>query len=435
MEAQWIIDRGYLRQLMVDHPEWTNRQYADEVGRCRKWVQKWKKRLQGTDLNDQSVLHSQSRARKTLPEPYHPEVIDRILALRDYPPPETPRKLGPVPILYYLHQDDPLKAKGYRLPRSSSTIWKILDANQRIIRQPKVEHITFERPEPMDTWEIDFTDVATAEASHDRKQAHQVEAFGVIDRGTSMLIDLQSSDDYHAKTALMAMASTLIVQGLPRCIVFDRDPRLVGSWTAEKYPSAFMRFLLCLGIQLDICPPQRPDLKPFIERYFRTLNTECVQIKHPQNAQQATEIFDEHRYIYNQHRPHQSTVCGNRPPAIAFPCLPSLPRIPETVDPNHWLLTYHNHPYKRRVDSAGRVQIDKHRYYVGRHHKGQYVVCRLDAHRQVFDVTLGNRTIKTMPIKDLFDGTLPFGDYLRLIADDAEAEQRRLARQRRLRAS
>jgi len=197
MEEQWIIDRSKLRKLMFTYPTWSNRQYAEAVGRCRKWVQKWKKRLKNTDSDDLSALQSHSRARKTPPQPYHPDVINRILDLRDNPPDEVPRKLGPKPILYFLHQDEALKA--HRLPRSTSTIWAILDTHQRILRPVRSEHQPFEQPAPMDTWEIDFTDVSGAKATHDRKQAHQVEAFAVVDRGTSVLVDLQASDNYHAR--------------------------------------------------------------------------------------------------------------------------------------------------------------------------------------------------------------------------------------------
>lgn len=424
MEEHWIIDRGKLRQLMQTYPTWSNRQYAEAVGRCRKWVQKWKKRLKNTDPEDPSVLQSQSRARKTPPQSYHPNVIRRILDLRDHPPAEVPRKLGPKPILYFLHQDVAMRA--YRLPRSSSTVWKILDANQRILRPIKTDHQPFERPEPMDTWEIDFTDVSTAQATQNRKQAHQVEAFAVVDRGTSILVDLQASDNYHARTAVSAMASTLIEYGRPQCIVFDRDPRWIGSWSAEDFPSAFMRFLLCLDMRIDVCPPQRPDLKPFVERYFGTLTRECIDVSQPQTATQARERFHDHRYIYNHLRPNQSSVCNNQPPYAAFPSLPSLPHLPQTVDPNLWLMMYHHRQFKRRVNHSGQIQIDKHRYYIKRTYAGRYVLCRLDAHQQAFEVNLGQGQTKAIPIKGLVQGELEFGDYLDLILEEAESEERRL---------
>lgn len=435
MEEQWIVDRAKLHRLLLEKPDWTNRQYAEACGRCTSWVKKWKKRLPGTVVDDNCVLYSQSRARKTPPEPYHPDVIERILALRDQPPSAVPRKIGPRTILYYLHHDDVLAARQHRLPRSTSTIWKILNQHQRILRQPKIEKLPFDRPAPMDTWEIDFTDVAGCQARHDRKQVHQVEAFAVVDRGTSILVDLQASDDYQAQTALVAMASTLIQQGLPQRIVFDRDPRFIGSWSANDFPSAFMRFLMCLGIEVEVCPPQRPDLKPFVERYFRTLNSECVRVLHPANPHQAREVFNEHRFTYNHERPHQAKVCHNLPPCQAFTQLPRLPHIPQTVDPDHWLTHYHNRLYKRRVDHAGRIQIDKHRYYIQRGLAGRYIVCKVNADHHLLDLLLDGKCIKTMALKGLHAEPMAFGDYLEMMMTEAEAEQQRLAHNRQIRAS
>src|SRR5512145_183497 len=134
MEEEWVQDRSRLRTLVEEQPTWSVRQYAVALGRSRKWVQKWKKRLSAADPHDLQVLMSQSRARKTWPEPYHSAVIARILELRDEPPPAVPRCLGAPAILYYLHHDQALNARGLRLPRSTSTIWKILDAHQRILR-------------------------------------------------------------------------------------------------------------------------------------------------------------------------------------------------------------------------------------------------------------------------------------------------------------
>jgi hypothetical protein len=431
MEEQWVIDRAKLRQLIHRHPQWSTKQYAQAVGRCRKWVQKWKNRLEATDPNNQAALHSQSRARKTPPEPYHPDVIERILALRDHPTEDVPRKLGPRTILFYLNQDEDLIARGLRLPRSTSTIWKILDTHQRLVRPAKIKHAPFERPEPMDTWEIDLTDVRGAAADHYDKQQHQVEAFAVVDRGSSILVDLQASDQYRAENVMVAMASTLNQHGLPRCIVFDRDPRLVGSWSTDEFPSAFMRFLLSLGIAIEVCPPHRPDLKPFVERYFRTLNSECIRVQRPENMRQVKEVFAEHRHTYNHRRPNQTKVCRNRPPYEAFPELPRLPAIPEMVNPDHWLLSYQHRVFKRRINTSGRIQIDKHRYYVRRELAGRYVICQLDTHGRVIEVRLGGKVIKTMPIKGLYNEPLEFGLYLELMLKEAEAERRRLEHRHR----
>lgn len=432
MEEEWVRDRARLRRLLQEQPSWSVRQYATALGRSRKWVQKWKKRLKATDPNDTQGLMSQSRARKTRPVPYHPTVIARILALRDEPPAAVPRRLGAPTILYYLHQDKELQAQNLRLPRSTSTIWKILDNHQRILRFRRPQPEPFERPAPLDTWEIDFTDVSSAVPLEEGKRQHWVEALAVVDRGTSILVDLQAASDYQAPSALRAIASTFRRHGLPRRMVFDRDPRWVGSWSGDQFPSAFMRFLLCLGIQVEVCPPQRPDRKPFVERYFRTLQEECVNVYQPATAAAAQPIFEAHQTIYNHERPNQARTCGNQPPYRAFPQLPILPMLPDVVNPDHWLLTYHQRLFKRRVRSNGTVTVDKHDYYIGRGSIGHYVLLRLDAHQQAFDVLLHRQLLKQIPIKGLVQQPLAWDAYLKFMMQAAEAEWRRYQQRTRL---
>lgn len=40
MEEQWIVDRGKLREVWLDHPEWSKSQMAKAVGRSKAWVKK-----------------------------------------------------------------------------------------------------------------------------------------------------------------------------------------------------------------------------------------------------------------------------------------------------------------------------------------------------------------------------------------------------------
>jgi hypothetical protein len=102
-------------------------------------------------------------------------------------------------------------------------------------------------------------DASTVPADPVGKQQHVVEILHVVDMGTSLVVAAQVHDNFHAQTALEAMAQILHQHGLPASITFDRDTRWVGSASGRDFPSAFVRFLLCLGIQPTICPPHRPD--------------------------------------------------------------------------------------------------------------------------------------------------------------------------------
>jgi hypothetical protein len=73
MEEQWIADRAHLRQLLRDHPTYSNPQLAKATERSLDWVKKWKKRLKSSPNDDDKVLFSLSRAPKHPP----PKIGDR----------------------------------------------------------------------------------------------------------------------------------------------------------------------------------------------------------------------------------------------------------------------------------------------------------------------------------------------------------------------
>jgi transcriptional regulator with XRE-family HTH domain len=112
-EADLIAKRATLRWLAKPHPEWTRQDLADALDMSRSWVSKWLRRLCQADPSDVLALHSRSRAR-------------RILEIRVAPPENLQRVPGPEAILYSLHRDPALKQASARLPRSQTTIWKIL---------------------------------------------------------------------------------------------------------------------------------------------------------------------------------------------------------------------------------------------------------------------------------------------------------------------
>src|SRR5947209_6055951 len=126
MEAQWIADRAALRCLVRQHPNWIYEELAACIGRSVSWIKKWLKRLREAPPDDVAVLSSQSRARHTPPPPPDIRVVQKVAEIREHPPGNLQRVLGPKTILYYLHRDQELQAEGVSPPRSTRTIWKML---------------------------------------------------------------------------------------------------------------------------------------------------------------------------------------------------------------------------------------------------------------------------------------------------------------------
>jgi hypothetical protein len=183
--------------------------------------------------------------------------------------------------VYYLHPDQTLQAQRLSLPRSTRTIWRILRKFGCILDAPGRHHRPQDRPDPMEEIQFDFKNATSVPPDPDGKQQHVLEVLNFVDAGTSTWLQAKARTDFHTETALEAVARFLTRYGCPRRMTFDRHSRSVGSSSLRHFPSAFCRFLLCLGIHPNICPPRRPDKNAYVERLHRTLTQECLQIRLP----------------------------------------------------------------------------------------------------------------------------------------------------------
>jgi len=279
MEALWVGQRAHLRHLFHLHPDWTGQQVADAVGCSTSMVSKWRRRLAEAELRDVSVLFSRSRAPHHHPPRIDEEVKERVQQLRLDPPEGLQRIPGPVAISYYLQRDQQVLATGKRLPRSTRTIWRILDAAGLIKRDPLRKRSAHEPPEPLAEVQMDFKDVSTVPTDlhdPDAKRAHVIETCNFVDAGTSILLDAQAHEDFHAQTAFQAVVAFLRRYGRPPMLTFDRDPRWVGGAAARDFPSALCQFLYGVSVQPNVLPPHHPELNDAPANHTGTVANACA---------------------------------------------------------------------------------------------------------------------------------------------------------------
>ena len=264
MEAVYYAARANLRRLLRQHPDWTRSQLAQATGMSVSWIDKWKKRLLSAPFDDEQVLHGFSRAPHHPQPRLDPQVVDRVLEIRDDPPEGLGRTPGPRAILYYLDRDESLKEGGMRLPKSTRTIHRLLRDNGRIaVRLPRLTE-PLERPQPMEHWQLDFKDASTVPADPHGKRQHVVETLNIIDKGTSILVAHHVRSDFTAETALAAVAETFASHGLPASITLDRDTRWVGAPQGSDFPAALVRFCQSLGVAVLVCDPHQPQQNGFV---------------------------------------------------------------------------------------------------------------------------------------------------------------------------
>lgn len=425
MEEQYYARRAALRALLHQHPEWTLGELAEATGGSMSWVKKWRKRLREAAPDDEAVLHGQSRAPRHQAEAIGELVVAAILAIRDAPPGNLKRVPGPQAILHYLNE----QAWPYlvKVPHSTSTVWRILRAHGRIAVAPPVVHEPAVRAAPLQHWQLDFKDVSSVrpDPDGDGKRQHVVETLNGVDIGTSRVMLAEPHADYNAETVLETMAEALRGQGLPQAVTFDRDPRFVGSWSGKDFPSTWVRFWQCLGVQVTICPPHRPDKNAFVERYHRSYQAECLAVAQPRDLDQARQVTQAFVHHYNTERPNQARVCNNRPPDVAFPQRPVLPAVPATVDLDAWLPACHGRAFARRLDANGCFKLGDQRYYAKRAAAHQLVSVTVDAHQQCLLVRLQGVLLRSLPLKGLQHRVLPYDDFVAHMAHHARQEWRR----------
>ena len=432
MSTSYYADRINLYWLMQQHPDWTQAEYARAVKRSKSWVGKWQARLQQIPEGDVETLHQaalgQSRARKHPPERIDPRIEAEILAIRDEPPEGLRRTPGPKAILYYLPRRLTLWESHLRLPTSTRTVYDILKRNQRIQeRSPHHAASDLPRPAPLSCWQIDFKDVSTVEddpVEPTGKRRHVAEAFNIVDEGTSLLLWGEVRTDFTAQTLLASLAQAIERYGVPHRITLDRDPRSVGAPQGSDFPSALLRFALCLGIEMHVCPPRHPQENGFVERYHRTYQQECVSVERPstlEQARSATEAFREH---YNAQRPNQARSCENRPPLVAFPDLVPLPRPPEQVEIDRWLKAFEGFHVERKVDVHGQVHLDLRGYYVDVHRAGQRVTLQIEAASRSLLIWHEGTLLKTIPLRGFSGGNCSFARFVEYMIQQARALHR-----------
>jgi hypothetical protein len=231
--------------------------------------------------------------------------------------------------------------------------------------------------------------------------------------------------DFDAESLLEVVAQFLREQGRPVMLTFDNDPRFVGSASGRDFPSALVRFLLCVGVEPYVCPPHQPQKNAFVERFHRTLGEECLSVQRPETLEQVKEVTESFEHHYNEERPHQGRACGNQPPRIACPSFPKLPAVAETIDPDLWLSRVNGQALVRKVQADASVTINHEPYYVPRQLVGHQVTCFINAPEKQFEIWQAGSHVKSVPIKGLSGKTLPFEEYVALMKQEARSEYRR----------
>jgi len=125
-------------------------------------------------------------------------------------------------------------------------------------------------------------------------------------------------------------------------------------------------------------------------------------------------------HFYNFERPNQAVTCNNQPPRVKFPETPLLPSVPQTIDPDRWILELEGKTYKRRLDSSGRFHLGNQTYYVSKKLRGRSVVVWVNGGQHELEILVGGQPVKKLPIKGLKKKEMKFTEFLETMSHELE---------------
>jgi hypothetical protein len=153
-------------------------------------------------------------------------------------------------------------------------------------------------------------------------------------------------------------------------------------------------------------------------------------VPHPSTLQEGREGTEAFRSHYNDERPQQGRACGTGPPRVAFPVLPTLPALPERVDPDAWLAPLDQKMYLRHGGRDGCVEVDLATSSIGPQMAGRTVLVQVEAQSRQFAVWHQDQVVTLPPIKGWLGQEMALDDSLHYILQEALAAPRRSSARR-----
>jgi len=175
-----------------------------------------------------------------------------------------------------------------------------------------------------------------------------------------------------ARPVCDALMAGLSRWGVPDQILTDNAKVFTGRLAQKPAVVLFDRICLNNGIRHILTAPYSPTTTGKVERLHKTLRKELFAETTFDSIVEAQAGLDDWVAYYNYDRDHQGI--GDVPPIRRFEIADR--STVEVVDGEMEITEEQESkpaPVVRRVDSAGRISILKHRYHVGRYLAGQAV--------------------------------------------------------------
>ncbi|MFD1054466.1 IS481 family transposase [Terrabacter terrigena] len=280
---------------------------AERYGVSRQSVHAWLRRYAEGGLPGLADRSHRPRS--------HPAQVDAVVAalicqLRRDHPRWGPRRL--------LHE---LGVRGVVPLPSRSTVYRVLVREHLVAgrgrRRPRSSYTPWQRPAPMQLWQLDITGKVWLADGTELKlvtgiddHSRFVVIAGVVRRATG-------------RAVCAAFAAALQEYGCPEQVLTDNGKQFTGKFNRPR-PAEVLFDRMCRknGIEHLLTAFRHPTTTGKIERWHQTLQRECLDGHGPcPDLQAAQAMIDVFRLEYNTARPHQALDMAT--PAVRFSPVPA----------------------------------------------------------------------------------------------------------------
>jgi transposase InsO family protein len=365
-----VVEQRYdaVKEVLADGAQVA--EVARRYGVARQTVHRWIARYRGGGLG---ALADRSHRPKGCPHQMPAAIEARVLEIR-----RVHDEWGPIRIRHALAREEVSP-----LPGRSSIYRALLRAGMieaRRRRRRKADYRRWERPAPMELWQLDVMGrVFLADQT-------ELKVVTGIDDHSRFCVLATLVPRATARRVCAAFAEAIRRYGVPEEVLTDNGKVFTARFGHRAAETLFDRICRENGITHRLTAVRSPTTTGKIERFHKTLRRELFA-KHSfttiEEAQQALDAFVED---YNALRPHQSL--GERTPAERFRLRAMETPELATVVPTESLLDAatpappvgHLRPngHLRKVDGNGRIIFAGTRYRVARFLAGEHVVVRIE---------------------------------------------------------
>ena len=287
---------------------------AERYGVSRQSVHTWLRRYRG---EGPPGLEDRSHKVRAHPWQIPAELESAICELR-----RAHRKWGPKRLVFEMDR------RGHGTV-TRSTVYRVLVRNRliepRSRRRRRQDYVRWERPFPMQLWQLDVT------ASAFLADGTEVKIVTGLDDHSRYCVIARAVMRATARPVCRAFVEAMTVYGVPEEVLTDNGTVFTGRFIKPR-PAEVLFERICRenGITARRTRPRSPTTTGKIERLHQSLQLELLDVHGPFASLQALQAaLDSWREEYNTDRPHQSLD-------MAFPAsrfTPAVSPLPLRVPP------------------------------------------------------------------------------------------------------